>query len=367
MKLATQLIITGAFATSTYAFTSPGYVINTRGAIVANVPQFMSADPAPEAEAADEPKTAEEPKAAEEKPPVAQKKKPKKGPKHPDGVFSPAVRFASLVMGDETLVNIRKKTINLHTETIKNFVDTSSTEFGEAVLRTLFKFADKDGNGTIDENELAAALQSLGFSWVDEKQSSIAFKRIDKDKSGGIDLDEWMTTVPLTLRVNLIKLAVKNGGDMGLLTEPVKKGETKASKNADGVFSPAVIFAREVMGDDTIKNLRQKVINMHSEKIKGFVDTSSTEFGDAVLRTMFKFADKDGSGTIDEEELAASLKTLGFSWVDEKQTSIIFKRTDKDKSGTIDLDEWMTAAPLTLRVNLIRLAKQNGEEMGLLS
>ena len=116
-----------------------------------------------------------------------------------------------------------------------------------------------------------------------------------------------------------------------------------------------------------MKNVRQKVINAHSDTIKTFVDTSSSEFGNAVLRGMFRFADTNGDGVLDEEELASALQKLGFSWVDEKQASILFRKTDKDKNGTIDMDEWMNAAPMTLRVNLIKMAKSNGEEMGLLS
>lgn len=241
MKIVTKhlIIASSAFVVSSaYAFApAPGHGINTRNAIVAdNVPRFMSAEPAEKAEPVvaeveAEKVVLEEPKeAAEEKPAVvAKKKKPKKKKGHPDGVFSPAVRFASLVMGDTTLIDIRKKVINLHSDTIKSFVDTTGSEFGDAVLRGMFKFADKDGNGTIDEKELAAALQTLGFSWVDEKQAGIIFKRTDKDKSGGIDLDEWMGAAPMTLKTNLIKLAKQNGEDMGLLTAPVKKAEKKDS------------------------------------------------------------------------------------------------------------------------------------------
>merc|ERR1712183_26384 len=108
-------------------------------------------------------------------------------------------------------------------------------------------------------------------------------------------------------------------------------------------------------------------INAHSSTITSVVNTSSSEFGEAALRALFRMADKDGNGSISEQELEEALKSLGFSWVDEKQTKIMFKRTDKDKNGEIDMDEWIEAAPLTLRVSLIKLAKKNGEDMGLLA
>lgn len=141
----------------------------------------------------------------------------------------------------------------------------------------------------------------------------------------------------------------------------------KINKHASGVFSPIVLFSKSVLGDENLKKFRQKVINAHSDVIANFVDTSSTEFGEAVLRTLFNMADKDGNGTICEKELEDALKSLGFTWVNEKQAKIMFKRTDKDKSGEIDMEEWMAAAPMTLRVNLIKLAKKNGEDMGLLA
>lgn len=400
MKLATkqQIIAASAFiASSAYAFTSaPRHVINTRNVIVAdNIPRFMSAEPTVEEKGEtklvvdDAKKVGNEPQekatAANEKAPAtvaqvptaaAQKKKPKKKvvkkkAAHPDGVFSPAVRFASIVMGDELLVNVRKKVINMHSDTIRGFVDTSSSDFGDAVLRSMFKFADKDGNGTIDKEELSSALQSLGFSWIDDKQAGIIFKKTDKDKNGVIDMDEWMEAAPMTLKTNLIRLAKQNGEEMGLLTAPVKreKPEEKkevpkkmkkevSKKDSGSIISPVVLFTKEVMEDKAMKDAIEKVNNKESDTIKTFVDSSSTEFGDAVLRGLFRFVDSDEKGAIDENDLAEALQSIGFSG---KQASSIFKKTDEEESGTIDMEEWVTSAPETLRENLIKFAQRNVE------
>lgn len=154
---------------------------------------------------------------------------------------------------------------------------------------------------------------------------------------------------------------------VAVASEPKKKKAAKKSKHEGGVFSPVVMFSRAVLGDEKLKKIRQTVISAHSDTIAAFVDTSTSEFGDAVLRTLFKLADADGNGTICEKELEDSLQSLGFSWVNEKQAKTMFKRTDKDKNGEIDMEEWLQAAPMTLRVNLIKLAKKNGEDMGLMS
>ena len=122
-----------------------------------------------------------------------------------------------MAMGDEKLNKLRAKVISLHSDIISNFVSTADTALGNIVLRQLFAFADKDKSGTIDETELRAALLTLGFDWLQEKQIKGIFERADTDTNGAIDLNEWMTEAPRTLRTNLIKLAKKNGGDMGLL------------------------------------------------------------------------------------------------------------------------------------------------------
>jgi EF-hand domain len=139
------------------------------------------------------------------------------GAVHKQGVFSPIVQLTKMALGDEKLNKLRAKVISLHSDIISNFVNTADTALGNVVLRQLFEFADKDKSGTIDETELRAALLTLGFDWLQEKQIKGIFERADIDTNGAIDLNEWMMEAPRTLRTNLIKLAKKNGGDMGLL------------------------------------------------------------------------------------------------------------------------------------------------------
>jgi hypothetical protein len=145
--------------------------------------------------------------------------KPKTGGAHKTaGVFSPIVLTAKKVVGEERLNKIRAKVISIHSEVIGNFVETYDSPVGRSVLKSLFAVADVNKNGKIEEEELAAALQTLGFSWLQSKQIQGIFKRADLDDNGAIDYDEFMKEAPKTLRTNLIKLAKKNGGDMGLLS-----------------------------------------------------------------------------------------------------------------------------------------------------
>lgn len=146
-------------------------------------------------------------------------------------------------------------------------------------------------------------------------------------------------------------------------TPPKKKG---GNPHKEGVFSPIVIAAGTILGDDQLNKIRGKVISLHSDLIKSFVNTADSEFGKAILRQLFNFVDTDKSGYLDKKEVATALNLLGFKWLGEKQVDGIFERADADGDLTISLDEFMIEAPRLLRTNLVKLAKANGGEMGLL-
>jgi hypothetical protein len=135
------------------------------------------------------------------------------------GVLSPVVTLAKNALRDDDKFNkLRAKVISMHTDVISSFVDTSDTPFGRAVLQSLFDVVDRNHNGSIDEPELVNALQKLGwFSWLQAKQIHGIFERADKDHNSELDLNEWFIEAPKTLRKSLIKLAKKNGGELGLL------------------------------------------------------------------------------------------------------------------------------------------------------
>jgi EF hand len=152
-------------------------------------------------------------------PPSATKKTVKKsgGAVHKKGLLSPVVLASKAVLGETKLNEVRAKAISLHGDVIKRFVETSDTVLGQRVLEQLFALADANRSGTIDIHELKVALHTLGFDWLREEQMRGIFERADTDANGAIDLNEWIKEAPKTLKTNLVKLAKKNGGDMGLL------------------------------------------------------------------------------------------------------------------------------------------------------
>ena len=146
-----------------------------------------------------------------------------------------------------------------------------------------------------------------------------------------------------------------------------KKKKIAAKKDADGLFAPAVLLTKDILGDTELNKLRAKIIGLHSDVIGKFTSTAQSEFGNQVLKVLFTLADKDGDGTIDEKELKVALDAMGFDFLKEKQIAGIFKRADGDENGRLDFDEWQQAAPKTLKAALIKLAKKNGHDLGFLA
>jgi hypothetical protein len=149
---------------------------------------------------------------------------------------------------------------------------------------------------------------------------------------------------------------------------PKPKASKKPKRDAwkEGIFAPAVLGAKAVRGEQQLKELRASVITKHSKVIADFVDTSESAFGQLVLQRMFDYADKDGNGTLDKEELRSALFDLGFDFLDEKQVDKIMNNADKDKNDVIDFEEFVKATPKSLRTNLVKLAKKNGHDLGFL-
>jgi hypothetical protein len=140
----------------------------------------------------------------------------------------------------------------------------------------------------------------------------------------------------------------------------------KNPAHKEGIFSPLVIAAGTILGPEQLNKIRAKVISLHSDIIKSFVDTADSSFGKAVLVQLFNAVDTDNSGYIDKDELGVALSLLGFRWLKEKQIDGIFSRADVNGDGMISLEEFMDEAPKTLKTNLVKLAKNNGGDMGLL-
>ena len=174
----------------------------------------------------------------------------------------------------------------------------------------------------------------------------------------------YMQTMQSTNAVVVEKTPASN--KMATENEMKPKATKKAPAHSGGMFSPLVYLAKDIMGDQELNKVRAKAISLHSNVIKDFVATSETPFGQTVLRNLFSIVDANKDGILDQKEISTALRTLGFTWLKEKQVSGIIKRADADENGVIDLVEFTSEAPKTLKTNLAKLAKKNGNELGFL-
>jgi hypothetical protein len=147
----------------------------------------------------------------------------------------------------------------------------------------------------------------------------------------------------------------------------VKKAAEKRPIAPTGLFAPAVLGAKKVMGEKELNKFRAEVIAQHTKVITAFVDTSDSKFGQIVLRRLFEAADQDDNGTLDKEEIQDALNALGFTFMKDKEIKQIFKRGDTNKDEVIDFEEFVKETPKTLRVSLVKLAKKNGHDLGFLA
>ena len=146
----------------------------------------------------------------------------------------------------------------------------------------------------------------------------------------------------------------------------VKRVKVTKNRHKEGIFSPIVFASKKIIGEDKINEIRGKFISMHSGVIGDFVETYKTPVGSKIAEKLFVIMDANGDGSLDEKELKAAFQRLGFTWLEDKQVAGILKRADADENGVIDYEEFEAELSKTLRVNLIKLAKKNGEEMGFL-
>merc|ERR1711937_651171 len=175
---------------------------------------------------------------------------------------------------------------------------------------------------------------------------------------GGCWLDAPMVVDPARSKVETYAERVERE-----LMEKIQKPPKAVPQD---IFAPAVLGAKQVMGEQNLKELRASVIAKHSKAIANFVDTSDSPFGQIVLKRMFEAADKDGDGTLSKEEVRDALNALGFTFIEDKQMAQIWKRADKDGNDVIDFEEFVQETPKTLRTSLVKLAKKNGHDLGFL-
>eukprot|EP00535_Pseudo-nitzschia_heimii_P009496 CAMPEP_0197184182 /NCGR_PEP_ID=MMETSP1423-20130617/9382_1 /TAXON_ID=476441 /ORGANISM="Pseudo-nitzschia heimii, Strain UNC1101" /LENGTH=509 /DNA_ID=CAMNT_0042634945 /DNA_START=105 /DNA_END=1634 /DNA_ORIENTATION=- len=227
------------------------------------------------------------------------------------------------------------------------------------------KRKEREGKYTLKKNEERSIfVKNLDRSQKKKPEKKKVVKKTREEKRA--EKEERKAARKARTGRRVLTIAKKTSVEKPKVEVGAKK-EVKMSSDNEGLFAPAVLLTKEIIGITVLNKLRGKIIKMHSEVIGGLTETAQSEFGNQVLKVLFNLADKNGDGSIDEEELSVALRALGFDFLKEKEIAKIFDKADDDKNGTLDFEEWSKAAPPTLKKNLTKLAKKNGHDLGFLA
>jgi Ca2+-binding EF-hand superfamily protein len=177
---------------------------------------------------------------------------------------------------------------------------------GRRTARQVFERYDTNGDGVLDQNEVAVMIDDIGYQVDDSYVGGVMdiFGRFDQDQNGTIDLGEFP------------RLWEHLGGE-ALAPEaspPPAPAPAPAPVPAPAP-APATPSARGAGGRRLPRTARQ----------------------------VFERYDTNGDGVLDQNEVSAMIDDIGYQVDDSYVGRVmdIFGRFDQDRNGTIDADEFV--------------------------
>jgi len=213
-------------------------------------------------------------------------------------------------------------------------------------VKSAFKRFDRNGDGALEKQELAAALKSSGESYSDVEVNAI-FSLGDVDGDGEITLEEFIALMSPSASsvVKRISKSFKNLND-------VKAAFKKIDTDNDGLLSKKEIMASsgnkfdaeevdaifalgDVNGDGQI-DMGEFISIMFPSAVDVALQVSQTFKTLDDVKQAFKLLDKDGDGSITKQEMAQSGQKFNSA-----QIEAIFALGDINDDGALDLDEFI--------------------------
>jgi Ca2+-binding EF-hand superfamily protein len=210
-------------------------------------------------------------------------------------------------------------------------------------LTEAFNNFDSSADGRIDFNEFSKAWSSLGLS--DDKQGlHLKFNKVDRDGSGYIDLDEFITCVKdnrieeLNQRVLLESVGV----ELDALEEMFGSYQNRYEafkKSADRRRAMRKQYEANI--EKNTKEMIEILSNITGDSEADKRDPKRLAFYQQV-RDTFNAFDKDGSGKLDAPEFVQAWLFLGQPGT-EIEIMDTFNAIDCDASGHIEQTEFLFA------------------------
>lgn len=239
-------------------------------------------------------------------------------------------------------------------------------------MRQLFRYCDKDGSGSIDKDELGSVMHELGRD-LDDDELTALMNQLDRDGNGDVDFDEFLEGMGKWFlsssgpgdskpeeeamfgleadeiaEARKIFDAVDKDGSGKIDTSELKEAMQASGREATDEDVKALMRRLNVVGDEI--DFETFCRGFHSfmggggdNDEEGGGEGSGTKFDEAQInqyREIFKLFDRDGSGTIDIQEMRSVLNELGKK-VDNKELEKLMNDLDNDGSGEIDFEEFL--------------------------
>ena len=212
-------------------------------------------------------------------------------------------------------------------------------------VKAAFKRFDADGDGHVSKQELQQVMKGFSAGEVDS-----IFALGDKDQSGGIDIQEFISLMLPSAPATIARLS-QNFRSVANVKESFKKFDA----NGDGQISRNELKNAMKLGDadlDTVFALGD--LDGDGEISMGeFVLIMSPVANNAVRRfrncfasihdiaSGFKQFDNDNDGAITQQELAAGMRNMRMSFSNE-ETNAIFAAADTNTDGDITYLEFVS-------------------------
>merc|ERR1719499_2221872 len=209
----------------------------------------------------------------------------------------------------------------------------------QALNEAFVKF-DRDGSGWLGFTEFARAWEDLGLG-SREDEIMRAYYKVDADRSGSIELAEFMDAIQGEKldELNLNLIVSKMGAELG-----VKMGDLRNNKERYKAFELTAQRRRlmkQKMEEDMQKNLSvlvDKICGLLNEPIP---DPDGRKYYATMMDTFNAF-DNDGSGQLNFSEFKEAWRFLQKPG-DDRRIKNAFDNQDVDGSKHVDVNEFAFA------------------------
>ena len=220
-------------------------------------------------------------------------------------------------------------------------------------LHKLFHRIDRDRSGTVELAEFVAAVRKearISPQEVSDWDLEQLFKAADEDNSGAIDTDEFVAFLnrvhhdPLSgrrQRRDSMRSAIASSAFSGTSTRSPLFRAGSSLRDLSGISpgSPSRTWGKQQ------RRRGERLPPATLAKLRGKLRAAAYTSNGLDLRKLFRRIDRDRSGTIELSEFKAAVRKeakVSPLQVSEWDMEQLFAAADVDGSGSIDIDEFVT-------------------------